>query len=298
MTGEQLISTGILDSVFETLKDRRKTFWKKKIADYIAERFTTLLQKKPNKFEDPAKIYLKKLHGDYRKINRTETHRQPLAPVLNLIQTKIAICKEYIRLFRKPLRKNYYADLFFITIFNLLWPLKYEKRLEILSDLNTLSTSRQEYIGWKSRQLEDCGQASSAMRKRLQRIRSSTSRFMRQESFSVPYIKVQDMKRMRFGKIGLKSYPTIEANDIILNRQYAATNVLPVVIFKEAEKLRPHETHIKKQVKDFEKSFSQIQSKNLKYVIKKLKMPSPTETFNALMGDSEFIEAFRMRFPL
>lgn len=294
MTGKELLSTRILDAAFEQLKTTE--FWKQQIADYISHLFNSLLiTKRLKAAKDPARLYVEKLERDYRKLKRIETHRQDVDRLRYLIRIKKDVGREYIALFRKLPKKNSYADLFILTVFNFLSFLRYEERLEIISALRRLSTSHGRYLGTKTTP-ED---PTAAVRKRLQRIRKTTSRSFGCKNFllkNIPYIKVQDIRVMNIKKISKRIPPILSENDIIMsrviNKGNVAINKSPDIRLKNSEKNR--ESHLKNRIDKIEKALAQLQQNKLKHVIRKLKISCPQEALNAVIHDSEFTNAFKL----
>lgn len=295
MTGKELLSTRILDAAFAQLKTTE--FWKQQIADYISHLFNSLLiTKRLKAAKDPARLYVEKLERDYRKLKRIETHRQDVDRLRYLIRIKKAVGREYIALFRKLPKKNSYADLFILTVFNFLSFLRYEERLEIISALRLLSISHERYPGKKTTAPED---PTAAVRKRLQRIRKTTSRSFGSKNFllkNIPYIKVQDIRVMNIRKISKSIPPVLTENDIIMsrviNKGTGATNISADICLKNSEKNR--EAHLKNRIDKIEKALAQLQRNKLKHVIRKLKISCPKEALNTVICDSEFTNAFKL----
>ncbi|MDD5670058.1 MAG: hypothetical protein PHN49_00285 [Candidatus Omnitrophica bacterium] len=100
MTGKELISTGLLDLIFDQMKIKRA--WQNKITNYICKLFNSLLLgDKLTASKDPARRYIKKLERDFKKLSRIETHRQEINKLRQSIEIKKTVGKTYIDLFRK-----------------------------------------------------------------------------------------------------------------------------------------------------------------------------------------------------
>lgn len=291
MTGNQLLSTGILNTLFNSLniRDKEKVYWQNKIASYIADKFNAMLQQN-NKIEDPAVEYLENLRSDLLKLRRVKTHRNLADPVINLVEIKIRVCERYIKLFRKKPHKRYHIDLFLITVFNFLWVLKYEERINILGNLYSLFKAPPD--SYKDLISSDSDEKfPTTVQKRIYRIsRNLADKHISLEPkfYKIPLLTIKKLHRI----YGLSKKDIIFTNGLkgIIKRD----DFLPSNLFKEHQQRRSREKYIETQIEKYNKAFGTLNLSNLRYVVKELGIPDRQKAFHLIVEDPEFVKAFQL----
>lgn len=312
MTAKQLLSTGILNILFKHLPNtKNQALWKHEIASYIARECNRLLLHRPLESQDQAKLYLESLRRDYKHLDRMQTHINIIQPLRETIRIKIAICEKYIELYRNKPSRAYHKDLFILILGNLLQPLKYVERMEIICDLFLLvNTEVTAYSQWKKRHPAYWLKTLSTIKKRFQRL--PRKRLEKSSSYSIPYITAKDMhlsnaldninyastKSINKPSTRLKDNEIIitngrlNKNDIIVTKIALQGRIMLANFSSKDVRARAYISHLKRCLT--EHTFISIDAKKLLNIISNLKIPAPEKFCKSILSDKEFLNAFAL----
>ncbi|MBF0593881.1 MAG: hypothetical protein HQL22_02820 [Candidatus Omnitrophica bacterium] len=300
MTPKELLATKILDGVFPLLifptKNSRES-WKLKIAEYIAEQYNHFLTRKlPNNIPDPVRKYKTLLEQDIKKLRQLKTHKAQTAHILRLLEIKSEVCCQYLHLFRQKTSERFTVKLFLMTVNNLLWPLGYELRRGVLSELLLLSTTTNiKYAHWQEavkkthlqNRLELSIQSTEKMLHRIVNDSKSYHKDYREEP--IPFLSISSLKTFPIETI---------PDDILLPTPTFATDRLPTlpdgVVHKNFQRYKIIQRHLENELSTYTKNFIELDPTKLRIILKEIKIQNSDEMLQELLNDSEFLAAFRM----
>lgn len=281
---EQLLSTGILDSLRKTTSCGKNDISSSALissASVIITSFFKILKDFDN-FQDPAREYLKKLRNDYAVLSKTKTHASQIKPLLNLIKIELEAGNKYMDLYRKKPHNKILMDFFLIVLYDILKELSYRKRLEIIADTYLLFyQTPDKYRGWKSKNPNAWKIKHLTIKRRIDR---ASKRF--HAILNSPQAKQYKSLRLEwFKKQTKKEKLTAIGNDPYWATKRGIKRGIRSILLQKA-----FADEVKKQLDNF----NMIDASKLLSVMKKLKIPTPNKNLNLLLADTEFLNVFKL----